>query len=87
MKNAEGYELETYRVVWFVELGVCDGGGIGHWVETIESYRFKSEKEAKSFEHSLIDNGELKPIHWGELRPTKWTMGLYRIRRGLERVC
>lgn len=83
--DAEGYELETYRRVWYIETGYCDGGGMGYWEVTKESHKLTSHAACESMRDEWIAAGKLEHMPWGEPRPT-FGYGLFRIRSELERI-
>lgn len=85
MRDAEGYEIKCYRIVYYVEIGIVAGGGISHWVGTTESYRFAHRKGAEALRDQWITEGKLQRMFWGELRPTT-PYGVFRIRRSEEPV-
>jgi hypothetical protein len=70
----------TQVLQWFVETGVCDGGGIGHWVETTESVKVADRPAAERMQADWLASGKLKQMPWGELRPGDHGYGLFRIR-------
>lgn len=76
-------EYRTQIKRWFVEIGVCDGGGIGHWVKTEESVEVAGEIEANALRDSWLASGKLQRMNWGELRPQN-PYGLFRIRQVWE---
>lgn len=73
-------EYRTQVRHWFVEIGVCDGNGIGQWVETEESVEVAGEAEAEALRDEWLASGKLQKMQWGELRPNK-PYGLFRIRQ------
>ena len=84
MIDSDGYEIETYRVIYYAELGWIDGGGIGYWMETKESHPFTTKADAEKF---LANHPDTEIVKFGggfsELRPT-YSMGKCRVDRRLE---
>lgn len=76
--DSEGYELVTYRIEWYAELGYIDGGGIGYWESTKESVKCKSREEAEAVKSKWIKEGKLTKTPWGEWRPNYY-YGQFRI--------
>lgn len=72
-------EYRTQRRRWFVELGYCDGNGMGTWEHTKESHEVVSQDEARALERKWLADGALIVMRWGELRPT-YPYGVFRIR-------
>ena len=81
--NAPEYRFQVKR--WFVETGFCDGGGVGHWVETEESVEVAGEVEATTLTENWLASGKLIKMPWGELRP-QWPYGLFRVRQVWEDI-
>lgn len=86
-KDTDGFEIETYRRVWLIETGVCDGGGVGYWVSTIESIRKTSKDECEALRDEWVSSGKLEEMHWGnEWRLNGNGYSMFRIRSELERI-
>ena len=83
--DAEGYEVICRRVVWYVEIGVCDGDGVGLWKKTTESVPVKNKFAAEELRDQWLTKGKLQLMRWGEIRP-KTSYGIFRIRRSEEVV-
>ena len=83
--DPDGYTLETYRRVWYIETGYCDGNGMGYWMNTKESIRMVSKSFCETLRDRWIEEGKLVRMHSGELRPN-FSYGLFRIRSDLEAV-
>lgn len=77
----DGFEYVTRRVEWLAELGWCDGGGMGFWVETKESTPFPTKQQAQEY---LDSHPDVVTVTFGsgmtEQRPN-YMMGLCRVRR------
>lgn len=86
-RDIDGFEIETYRRVWYIETGVCDGGGMGHWVATTESIRMTSRDKCEALRDEWVESGKLKEMHWGnDWRLTNNGYSLFRIRSDLEKI-
>lgn len=72
----------TIEVLWHVEIGTCDGGGIGRWTDTTESVPFEYEADAQELRSKWLSEGKLEITRWGETRPKNLSYSLFRIRRG-----
>jgi hypothetical protein len=83
MVDAEGYELLTYRVVYYFETGHIDGGGMGRWMDTVDSFPFPERDGAEALRDQWHEDGKLEKMRWGEFRP-KFMYGTSRIRRAEE---
>lgn len=75
-----GYELKTYRVVYYAEIGSVDGNGVGIWQDTHESVPHTSRKEAEATRAEWLMSGKLQKMSWGGFRPTDKPYGDFRIR-------
>lgn len=71
------YTIEVYEIIYWAELGHCDGGGTGYWEGTKESIPFETRKQAQEF---LENHPNVHKTNWGELRPN-WPYGITRVRR------
>jgi len=78
MTDAPAYR--TQKLHWFVEIGTCDGCGMGRWESTTESVSCETKEAADILCDEWIASGKLKKMHWGGLRPTKGGYGMFRIR-------
>lgn len=76
-------EYRTQVKLWFVEIGVSDGNGMGYWIDTEESVEVAGEEEANALRDSWLASGKLRQMPWGELRPQS-PYGLFRIRQVWE---
>ena len=70
----------TQKLHWFVEIGTCDGCGMGRWESTTESVSCETKEAADTLRDEWVASGKLKKMHWGELRPAKGGYGMFRIR-------
>lgn len=87
MRDNDGYELETYKRVWFIEIGWCDGGGVGYWEDTQESIPMQSYEDCVKLRDHWVETGKIKKMQWGDdYRPVNIGYGLFRIRSELQRV-
>jgi hypothetical protein len=70
---------KTLELHWFVEIGFCDGFGIGRWEETKESVEVATLQEGEVLRDKWLSEGKLVKTNWGEIRPT-FAYGIFRIR-------
>ena len=71
------------RIVYYAELGYCDGNGIGFWEGCSEySCAFADKEDAQAW---LRDHEMTETTLWGEIRP-KWSYGLTRVRQAEELI-
>lgn len=85
MVDMEGFEVRSYRVVYYVETGYTDGCGLGRWETTVESHPFSDKVYAEKLRDNWLAKGKLKKMHWGEIRPA-FSYGIFRIRRVEELI-
>lgn len=80
------YQLVTYQIIWYAELGYVDGDGMGRWEKTTYSKPFPTKDEAIA---CLVDHPGTVPEdrHWGTL-PVKnpHPYGEMRVRRAEVQV-
>lgn len=81
--SAPERKFRTQELRWYVETGEIDGGGVGYWVNTMESINVADEEAAEKLRDEWLSSGKLVKMPWGGIRPA-FDYGSFRIRSAWE---